>query len=148
VRDVPTWSWASVDRVTDEIVYSASIKESETLIKHLDIKHIKPIIKLNSLIHHAYLVLSGHLTLLYESSKNFHPDIIILDDDLAREIAYLPILSFTNNLGEIEVHGIAVRGKSGGSTIYERVGYFWTKDGFVTKDILDNVNQKREFVLM
>ncbi|KAL5321764.1 hypothetical protein ACEPPN_009727 [Leptodophora sp. 'Broadleaf-Isolate-01'] len=148
VRDIPTWSWASVDRIIDEITSSASIKNSETIIDHLDIKHINPTIKHNPLTHHASLVFLGHLTLLDESSENSHPDIIILDDDLAREIAFLSILSFTNNLGEIEVRGIAVRGKSAGSNIYERVGYFWTKDSFATKEILDIVDQRREFVLV
>ncbi|KAG4440676.1 hypothetical protein IFR05_003822 [Cadophora sp. M221] len=148
VRDVPTWSWASVDQIIDEIICSASIKKYESLVTHLDIKHINPFIEHNSLIHHASLVLSGHLTPLDESSENFHPDIIILDDDIGGEIEHLPILSFINGLAEIEVHGIAVRETSAGNTIYERVGYFWTKNNFVTKDILDNVDQKREFVLV
>ncbi|PQE04073.1 hypothetical protein CJF31_00003181 [Rutstroemia sp. NJR-2017a BVV2] len=143
VRDVPSWSWASVDRIINEMLYETSIAEIKSLKVFIDIVSIESLLEHNSLVHNAKLRVSGHITLLDESRICFIPDIILEDSDA--EYVHVPILSFTNQLGSLEVHGVVLREKDGAESSFERVGYFWTRDQLTTKTILDLTKRKTTF---
>jgi hypothetical protein len=148
-RPVPTWSWASVDGRISHGLKIPPTKAPRATWKGVNIlmsrTGVKPILESTPAIPKGTLRLDCYVCSLDLKKVNFIPDIAL--EHTAEGLICLPILSFKNTYiypckRRLQVHGIVLRANPRAVAEYERIGYFWTADKTMTREILASLGMR------
>lgn len=161
VRNIPSWSWGSVDgRISHRLQVPELTEESEEtndtpqpcrfqstwkeIIPLISEEKMEIIEQINDLVLDAILSFQGHLHASTSNQVNVIYDVILPIS--SAQLFYLPVLAFNNAKihpvgSSMQVHGFVVQSKLNVRQTYERVGYFWTANSLVVEQILSQQSQ-------
>uniref|UniRef100_A0A8H7TPG6 Heterokaryon incompatibility domain-containing protein n=1 Tax=Bionectria ochroleuca TaxID=29856 RepID=A0A8H7TPG6_BIOOC len=144
-RDIPTWSWASVDGPISHWlrVRASSDSASRGIWKDLGLYVTTPSEPTPEAARTVALYFQIPLFNLDTSKVTFYPDITMADESHAG-LFCLAIFSFRNShvdpyCADRQLHGIVVRAVVGSVQWYERVGYFRMLDQAAVEDALQRL---------
>lgn len=168
VRNIPSWSWGSVDsRISHRLKVSELPEESEQtnntpqprqfastwkdITPLISDEKIQAVEQVNDLVLDAKLSIKGYLHSSTSHDVNTIYDVIF--PDLSTQLFYFPVLAFENAKvhpmgSRIQVHGLVLRPKLHERETYERVGYFWTASDAVVEQLLSQPSQKKLIYLV
>jgi len=168
VRNIPSWSWGSVDgRISHRLKVSELAEESQEtsetpqprqfaspwkeIIPLISEETVQAIEQINDLILNAKLSIKGYPHSSTSQHVNITYDVIF--PNLSAQLFYLPVLAFQNAKvhpmgSNIQVHGLVLRPKSDERHTYERVGYFWTVNDTAVEQLLSQPSREKSIYLV